>query len=73
MLANVDDLDLLRHEFNAEDGSFLVQLRVDYHWDRIAFSRLEQTMRRVCALEESREQLDRWLAEGYWYWPDPNS
>jgi hypothetical protein len=21
MLANVDDLDLLRHEFNAEDGS----------------------------------------------------
>jgi hypothetical protein len=29
MLANVDDLDLLRHEFNAEDGSFLVQLRVD--------------------------------------------
>jgi len=32
MLANVDDLDLLRHEFNAEGGSFLVQLRVDYHW-----------------------------------------
>lgn len=32
MLAKVDDLDLLRHEFNAEDGSFLVQLRVDYHW-----------------------------------------
>jgi hypothetical protein len=32
MLANVDDLDLLRHEFNAEDGSLLVQLRVDYHW-----------------------------------------
>ena len=28
-LANVDDLDLLRHEFNAEDGSFLVQFRVD--------------------------------------------
>jgi hypothetical protein len=26
MLASVDDLDLLRHEFNAEDGSFLVQL-----------------------------------------------
>jgi hypothetical protein len=24
MLASVDDLDLLRHEFNAEDRSFLV-------------------------------------------------
>jgi hypothetical protein len=32
MLANVDDLDLLRHEFNAEDGSFLVPLRVDCPW-----------------------------------------
>ncbi len=31
MLANVDDLDLLRHEL-AEDGSFLARLRVDYHW-----------------------------------------
>jgi hypothetical protein len=70
MLANVEDLDLLRHEFSAEDGSFLVQLRVDYHWDRTAFSRLEQAMRRVCALEQSREQLDRWLAEGYWYLSD---
>jgi hypothetical protein len=39
MLANVDDLDMLRHEFNAEDGSFLVQLRVDYHWGP-AFCRL---------------------------------
>jgi hypothetical protein len=67
---NVDDLDLLRHEFSAEDGSFLVQLRVDLHWDRRAFSRLEQAMRRVCAQQESREQLDRWLAEGYWYMSD---
>jgi hypothetical protein len=25
-------LDLLRHEFNAEDGSFLAQLRAGYHW-----------------------------------------
>jgi hypothetical protein len=29
MLGNVDDLELLRHEFNAGDGSFLIQLRVD--------------------------------------------
>ena len=35
--------------------------------NRDAFSRLEQAMRRTCAQQEPREQLDRWLAEGYWY------
>ena len=70
MLGNVGDLELLRHEFNAGDGSFLIQLRVDLYWDRHAFSRLEQAMRRVCAQQEPREQLDRWLAEGYWYLSD---
>ena len=66
MLGNVDDLELLRHEFNAGDGSFLIQLRVDLHWDRHAFSRLEQAMRRVCGQQDPREQLDRWLVDGYW-------
>jgi hypothetical protein len=70
MLSNVDDLELLRHEFSAADGSFLLQLRVDLHWDRGAFSRLEQAMRRVCAQLERCEQLDRWLVEGYWYLSD---
>jgi len=67
MLANVDDLELLRDEFSAADGSFVLQVRCDLYWDRSAFSRLEQAMRRVCAQQESREQLDRWLVEGYWY------
>jgi hypothetical protein len=66
----VEDLELLWHEFSAGDGSFLTQLRIDLHWDRQAFSRLEQAMRRVCAEQEPRQQLDRWLAEGYWYLSD---
>jgi hypothetical protein len=66
----VDDLDLLRREFGAEEGSFLLQLKMDLHWDRAAFSRLEQAMRRVCAGQASRQQLDRWLVEGYWYLSD---
>jgi hypothetical protein len=63
----MDDLQLLWQEFNAADGSFLLQLRSDLRWDRQAFSRLEQAMRRVCAQQETRDQLDRWLIEGYWY------
>jgi hypothetical protein len=63
----MDDLELLQQEFDAEENSFLLQLRCDLHWDREAFSRLEQAMRRVCARQETRDQLDRWLVEGYWY------
>ena len=70
MPGDADDLELLRREFSAQDGSFLLQLRIDLHWDRQAFSRLEQAMRRACALLESRDDLDRWLAEGYWYLSD---
>ncbi len=70
MLTAMDDLELLRREFDAEDGSFLIQLRCDFHWDRDGFSRLEQAMRRICAAHETTEQLDRWLVEGYWYLAD---
>jgi hypothetical protein len=70
MPGDADDLELLRREFSAQDGSFLLQLRLDLHWDRQAFSRLEQAMRRACAQLESRDDLDRWLAEGYWYLSD---
>jgi hypothetical protein len=70
MAGDAHDLELLRREFGAEDGSFLLQLRIDLHWDRQAFSRLEQAMRRVCARLEQQDHLDRWLAEGYWYLSD---
>ena len=67
ILDDMDDIQLLWQEFNAADSSFLLQLRVDLHWDRHAFSRLEQAMRRVCTKQETQAQLDRWLVEGYWY------
>jgi hypothetical protein len=70
ILGGVDDIALLQREFGADDGSFLLQLRLDLHWDREAFSRLEQAMRRVCAQQEGRDRLDRWLVGGYWYLAD---
>lgn len=66
----MDDIELLRREFSAAEGSFLLQLRTEFYWDRTAFSRLEKAMRWVCAAYESRSQLDRWLVEGYWYFSD---
>ncbi|MFF0579838.1 hypothetical protein [Streptosporangium saharense] len=66
----MDDLEVLRREFEAEDGSFLLRLRGDLHWDRQAFGRLERAMRRVCARYEAEERLDRWLVDGYWFLAD---
>jgi hypothetical protein len=66
MLADVDDLELVQREFGLEEGSFLLTLRSDLHWDRAAFSRLEQALRRVSAQLEPQRQLDRWLVKGFW-------
>ncbi len=75
-----DYLAILRYEFSAQEGSFLLQLRCDMHWDKTAFDRVTQAMRRCCqhyqkAPAPSQEQdlpaeemlLPRWLAEGFWY------
>ncbi|PWU56541.1 hypothetical protein DLJ47_05780 [Micromonospora sp. S4605] len=61
-----DAIQVLRREFNAEEGSFLLRLRGDLIWDRGAFSRLELAMRMVCATYQERDQLERWLAEGFY-------
>ncbi|MFF7638631.1 hypothetical protein ACFZB9_36600 [Kitasatospora sp. NPDC008050] len=61
-----DAMSTLRHEFDAEEGSFLLRLRCDLHWDRGAFSQLEQAMRVVCEQTQSADRLDRWMAEGFY-------
>lgn len=72
-------MTILWHEFFAEEGSFLIQLRVDHHWDKAAFDHLTEAMRLCCKqyeqaqkTEEQRMQavkaeLPRWLASGFWY------
>ncbi|MFD8676523.1 hypothetical protein ACFV1A_26015 [Streptomyces seoulensis] len=57
---------VLRQEFDAEDGSFLLRLRGDLAWDRSAFTRLERAMRAACEQSQGDEKLDRWLAEGFY-------
>ncbi|AUG78661.1 hypothetical protein CFP65_3886 [Kitasatospora sp. MMS16-BH015] len=66
MISNMDaGLTILRQEFDAEEGSFLLRLRCDLHWDRAAFRRLERAMRLVCEQNQAATQLDRWVAEGF--------
>ncbi|MEU5999337.1 hypothetical protein ABZ837_16100 [Streptomyces sp. NPDC047197] len=59
-------LAILEQEFAAEEGSFLIRLRGDLTWDRVAFTRLERAMRIACAAHQSSDQIDRWLADGFY-------
>ena len=77
-----DYLATLWHEFFAEEGSFLLQLRVQLRWDKVAFERLTEAMRACCKryqheqrTEEQRlhaleMRLPRWLAMGFWFIPE---
>jgi hypothetical protein len=58
---------ILRREFAAEEGSFLLKLRCELCWDKAAFSRLIQAMEKCAAYHQGRDDIERWVAEGFWY------
>ena len=76
---NTDYQSVLRNEFFAEEGSFLLRLRIELYWDKEAFDRLTEAMRACCKEYEQEQQteeqhlqaiqtmLPRWLASGFWY------
>lgn len=48
MISTMDETTkVLRREFDAEEGSFLLRLRGDLEWDRAAFTSLERAMRAI--------------------------
>jgi hypothetical protein len=59
--------DILRREFDAEEGSFLLQARSTLSWDWDAFRRLTNAMYDVA--DEARGQLsiETWIAHGFWF------
>lgn len=63
----MDALDVLRGEFSAQEGSFLLQLRCDLVWDRAAFTRLTEAMLAYCRTRSDEPTVERWLADGFWY------
>jgi hypothetical protein len=62
-----DCIGVLKSEFFAEDGSFLLRLRVNLEWNRKAFSRLVTAMKAYCEGYAQSECVERWLAGGFWY------
>jgi hypothetical protein len=59
--------EVLRSEFNAENGTFLLKARCDHEWDKAAFARLVSAMYDVAAANQGADRIPRWIAQGYWY------
>ena len=57
---------ILKSEFDAEDGSFPIQLRCSNRWDKDAFNRLAAAMKSCCIESCDDESLERWIADGFW-------
>ena len=62
-----DYRNILKSEFDADDDSFSINLRIQLYWDKKAFARLTNAMKTCCEQEEKSESMERWLAEGFWY------
>jgi hypothetical protein len=59
--------DILKREFDAKDGSFLMLLRAELRWDWIAFRRLTGVMYDVADEVRGKPAIESWIAEGFWY------
>ena len=58
---------ILKREFDAEEGSFLLQARVSLNWDWEAFRRLTSAMYDVADEVKGQPSIETWIAEGFWY------
>ena len=59
--------EILKSEFDAEEGSFLIQVRVGLKWDWDAFRRLTSAMYDVADEVKGQPSIETWIAEGFWY------
>ncbi len=59
--------EILRREFDAEEGSFLLLARSRYLWDWDAFRRLTGAMYDVADEVKGQPSVETWIAQGFWF------
>jgi len=59
--------EILKREFDAEEGSFLLQVRVRLKWDWDAFRRLTSAMYDVADEVKGQSSIETWIAQGFWF------
>lgn len=57
----------LQYEFDAEEGSFLLQLRIDFFWDHSKLIRVLRLMGDCCKHIENASSISRYWADGFWH------
>lgn len=57
----------LKREFDAEEGSFLLQARCEPKWDWNAFRRLTSAMYDVADEIKGQTSIETWIANGFWF------
>lgn len=62
-----DYLTILRKEFDADEGTFLLKFRCFADWDKEVFSRLIQAMEQCAKQHEVRDVIETWIARGFWF------
>ena len=67
MSESVSSRDILRREFDAEEGSFLFQARVSLKWDWDAFRRLTSAMYHVADEVKGQPSVETWIAQVFWF------
>jgi hypothetical protein len=65
----MDFMIILRNEFDASEGTFMIKLRPNLEWDKAAFNRLTAAMKLCAESKSSDAKLERWVAEGFWFVP----
>lgn len=57
----------LIEELNVEDGSFLIELRINLNWNHVSFINLLNKLYEECQNRENDRMLSREIAGGIWY------
>jgi hypothetical protein len=57
----------LAEEVDSPENVFLLELRPNMNWKKDCFHQLVREMYQCCEKYESKETLEKWIAEGFWY------
>lgn len=60
-------IDELLYEFRGEKESFLITIRCDLEWSHDKFIKFLSTIRNYCKHRQLSNQLDKEIAQGFWF------
>ncbi len=59
--------EILKREFDGEDGTFLIIARCELVWDWEAFKKLTRAMYDVAEKANNQNSIETWIANGFWF------